>query len=83
MKHLLIVFGLPTAASFFSAPVQAQNYPWCEYIGGSGGGGQNCGFVSFDQCLQTARGNGSDCRPNTLYIPPPGPHAHPVRKRNY
>jgi hypothetical protein len=41
-----------------------------------GGGGRNCGFISFEQCMESARGNGSDCRPNTQYEPPPGPHDH-------
>lgn len=85
MKHLPIVLGLLAVALFFSAPAQAQNYPWCEYLSGGsgGGGGRNCGFVSFDQCMQSARGNGSDCRPNTLYEAPPGPHPHRVRKQSY
>jgi len=81
MKHLLIALGLLAAAPFFGAPAQAQNYPWCEYIGGDGGGGaSNCGFVSFEQCMQSASGNGGDCRVNTQYTPPPGPHPHVVRK---
>jgi hypothetical protein len=81
MKHLLIALGLLAAAPFLSAPAQAQNYPWCEYIDAGGdGGGRNCGFVSFEQCMESARGNGNDCRFNTLYTPPPGPHPHVVRK---
>ena len=82
MKHLLIALGLLAAAPFFAAPAQAQNYPWCEYLDGGegGGGGRNCGFVSFEQCMESARGNGSDCRVNTQYTPPPGPHPHVARK---
>jgi Protein of unknown function (DUF3551) len=81
MRHSLIALGLLAAAPFFSAPAQAQNYPWCEYIDAGGdGGGRNCGFVSFEQCMESARGNGNDCRLNTLYTPPPGPHPHVVRK---
>jgi hypothetical protein len=85
MKQLLIALGLLAGAPFLSAPAQAQNYPWCEFLSGGegGGGGKNCGFVSFDQCMQSARGNGNDCRPNQLYTPPTGPHRHPVRKQNY
>jgi hypothetical protein len=78
MKYLPIALGLLAAAPFFGAPAQAQNYPWCEYITGTGGA-RNCGFVSFEQCLESARGNGGDCRANTLYTPPPGPHPHVVR----
>jgi hypothetical protein len=82
MKRFLIALAFLAAAPFFGAPAQAQNYPWCEYLGGGegGGGGRNCGFISFEQCMESARGNGSDCRLNTQYTPPPGPHPHVVRK---
>jgi Protein of unknown function (DUF3551) len=56
-------------------PSTAQNYPWCAiYSGGMGGDGTNCGFTTFQQCMDTARGLGSFCQPNTQYQPPPGPH---------
>ena len=87
MRHLLIALGLLAAAPFCGAPAQAQNYPWCEYISGTVGGGRNCGFVSFEQCMESARGMGNDCRQNTQYEPPPGEHgstavpgAHPRHK---
>jgi hypothetical protein len=64
------------AAAALASPAQAQNYPWCAlYNGGAVGGGTNCGFVSFEQCMETARGLGSFCYRNTQYIPPPGPHS--------
>lgn len=76
MRYLIAVFGVVAAAGFVGTPAQAQNYPWCEYLGGGegGGGGRNCGFVSFEQCMQSARGNGGDCRQNTQYVPPTGEH---------
>jgi hypothetical protein len=80
MKQLLIALGLLVAAPLFVAPAHAQNYPWCEYISGTGGA-RNCGFVSFEQCLESARGNGGDCRRNTQYTPPPGPHPQVTRKQ--
>lgn len=73
MKYLVLAFGLAAAAVGAGTPAHAQNYPWCEYLGGGmGGGGRNCGFVSFEQCMQSALGNGGDCRANTLYEPPGG-----------
>jgi Protein of unknown function (DUF3551) len=40
-------------------------YPWCANYSGRGmGGAQNCGFVSFNQCLATVRGVGGTCGPN-------------------
>jgi Protein of unknown function (DUF3551) len=77
MRYLLAVLGLLAAfSSTGSTPARAQNYPWCEYLGGGmgGGGGRNCGFISYEQCMESARGNGSDCRRNTQYEPPPGDH---------
>jgi hypothetical protein len=75
MKHRLLAMGILLAASSFGTGAQAQNYPWCEYLGSGMGGAKNCGFISFEQCRQSAWGNGGDCRLNPLYEPPPGPHA--------
>jgi hypothetical protein len=75
MKLSLFAFGIATAIAAFSGDAKAQNYPWCAiYSGGSMGGATNCGFVSYDQCMATARGLGSFCVQNTLYVPPAGPH---------
>jgi len=79
MRHPIVAFlGILAVTAFFGAPTpaRAQNYPWCEFIGsGFDGGGQNCGFISFEQCMETARGNGGICSQNTTYVPPPGEHA--------
>ncbi len=77
MRTLLLMLTGSVIAAGIVTPAKAQNYPWCEYI--SPGGGTNCGFISFEQCMESARGNGSDCRVNTQYTPPPGPH-HTARK---
>lgn len=73
MKQLM---GLAVLLAVIGAAdrAKAQNYPWCEYLGGEMGGGRNCGFISFAQCMASAWGNGGDCRLNTMYTPPPGPH---------
>jgi hypothetical protein len=73
MKHALRL-GIFLAAIGAASAAKAQNYPWCEYLGGEMGGARNCGFISFDQCMLSASGNGGDCRQNTQYTPPPGPH---------
>lgn len=76
MKSLLSTLTLIAAAVTFATTAHAQNYPWCAlYSGGAVGGGTNCGFVSFEQCMATARGLGSFCYRNTQYVPPPGPHS--------
>jgi hypothetical protein len=79
MKLIFSVVGILIATAAMNRPAAAQNYPWCEYLGSGMGGAKNCGFVSFQQCMQSAWGNGGDCRQNPMYEPPPGPHPH-VRK---
>jgi len=73
MKLLLSVVAILAATSMLGASAQAQNYPWCAYYSGPGGG-TNCGFTTFQQCLDTVSGIGGFCEPNTQYQPPPGPH---------
>ena len=74
MKALLFAAALIAAASALASSAQAQNYPWCAvYGGGMGGGGQNCGFTTFEQCMATLSGMGGFCNRNTQYVPPAGP----------
>ena len=73
MRLLLITVSTLTAVILFGTSAEAQNYPWCAiYSEGGAGGGTNCGFTTFEQCMETARGLGSLCQPNTQYQPPPG-----------
>ena len=56
------------AMSSLSEPAAAAiEYPWCVQYGGRGGG-RNCGFVSYDQCMMTARGAGGMCQQNLFYL---------------
>ena len=83
MRFVLFVLSVIAATTVLDTPTKAQNYPWCAiYSGGRGGGGTNCGFTTFEQCMATARGLGSFCQPNTQYMPPPGPHRY-TRHRHY
>ena len=56
-----LIAGLMTAPS-----AQAREYPWCAIYAGNSGV-QNCGFVTFQQCLATIRGMGGFCQRNPLY----------------
>jgi hypothetical protein len=42
-------------------------YPWCTTGAGHDFGAVNCGFNTFEQCLETARGNGQSCQQNPFY----------------
>ncbi len=81
MKTLLIGLGLAVVMITLPLPAQAQNYPWCALYSGGKGGGMNCGFTTFEQCLETVRGIGGFCQRNDWYQPPPGPH--PRRRSQY
>lgn len=75
MRYILLVLGVVAVSTVLNSPSRAQNYPWCAiYSEGAAGGGTNCGFTTFQQCMDTARGLGSFCYRNTQYVPPPGPH---------
>jgi hypothetical protein len=76
MKLLLaiILTGMGIAAV---SRAEAQNYPWCSYYTASGGGGTNCGFTTFAQCMDNVRGIGGFCDRNTQYQPPAGPRPSP------
>ena len=81
MRLLLLMLGISVCVIGIGTRAEAQNYPWCAYY--SGKGGTNCGFISFEQCMETARGLGSNCQRNTQYVPPPGPHPPTWIKRRY
>ena len=86
MKALIFAAGLVVAAAVLPSGAQAQNYPWCAVYGGAkGGGGENCGFTTFAQCMATLSGMGGFCNRNTQYVPPPGPgpRAHYRRRHRH
>jgi hypothetical protein len=71
MQKSASAFFILVAVAFVSAaPARAAiEYPWCAQYGGGkgGGGGRNCGFVSYEQCMETSRGMGGYCEPNLFY----------------
>ena len=68
MKIAIFALGIVLAAAAFGSRAEAQNYPWCAYWHGTGGA-RNCGFVSFEQCLENVRGIGGFCQKNDWYHP--------------
>jgi hypothetical protein len=82
----LALSGAATLAVFsnFATPAQAAiEYPWCVQFGSGMGGGsaRNCGFVSYEQCMMTARGAGGSCEQNLFYLDQVAKSQHPPRKR--
>ena len=66
-NRVLLAFFL-LAGGVFASPGSAEVYrPWCAQYYGNNGGGTNCGFVSYEQCMMTARGAGAWCVRNPWY----------------
>ncbi len=71
-RFSLCAVALLAATCGMVATAQAQNYPWCAQYSDDFGGAMNCGFVSFNQCMETVRGMGGFCIVNNTYQPPRG-----------
>jgi hypothetical protein len=81
---IFLLAALATSAGTATAQERIE-YPWCANYGGgaAGGGGSNCGFTSFEQCLETIRGMGGFCDPNPFYKgPSPRPARRPQKRYN-
>ncbi len=78
MRAVLLILSILIAAAGIGTRAEAQNYPWCaHYSGGSMGGAMNCGFTTFQQCLDTVSGIGGFCEKNDWYKPTvPAPVRH-------
>jgi Protein of unknown function (DUF3551) len=63
----VLVLGATTVIDI--APSTAETYrPWCAQYSGRGGG-RNCSFTSFEQCMMTAGpGTGASCVQNPWYL---------------
>jgi hypothetical protein len=81
--RFVLMLSIIAATTALITPSKAQNYPWCAIYSEGAAGGTNCGFTTFEQCMETARGLGSLCQPNTQYQPPPGSHPSTTRIRRY
>ncbi len=74
MKLLNAIFAICVGVAA-TTRAEAQNYT------ASAGGGTNCGFTTFQQCLDNVRGIGGFCDRNTQYQPPSGLHPPKLRSR--
>jgi uncharacterized protein DUF3551 len=77
MRYLSVLGIAIAALSTGIGCAQAQNYPWCAQYD-KGDDGLNCGFISFQQCLEDVRGIGGFCEQNNTYKPPA---AAPAQRR--
>jgi len=73
IRVLVAALAFAALAPIDATPAAAQTAtcrPWCVHYSGRGGGGTNCGFVSLEQCRQTAQGS-DVCLPNGACPPRP------------
>ena len=80
MRSILLILAVCVLGLLASSgPSSAEiTYPWCAQYGGGRGGGRNCGFWTFEQCMAALWGNGGLCEANSMYrgpspgmVPPP------------
>jgi hypothetical protein len=69
MKYLYaaVLLSFASTALPVTPAVAATEYPWCAQYSGRGGGGRNCGFTSYGQCMATVSGIGGFCERNQFY----------------
>ena len=81
-KSASVFFILVAVASMSATAARAGiEYPWCAEYGR--GGGRNCGFVSYEQCMETSRGMGGFCEPNLFYPGSASDTSQSKRKRKH
>lgn len=74
MRRILILSAILSAGALLVPTAGHAEYPWCAQYGGrNGGGGRNCGFVTWEQCMATVSGMGGFCQRNQFYTGPEGP----------
>ena len=85
LRPFIVLPMLTTLVVMSPTLAHADPYKWCAQYGSGkgGGGGRNCGFVSYEQCMQTSRGMGGFCEPNQFYTGPDEKPAKRGRKRHY
>jgi hypothetical protein len=67
IRAVTIAAALVMLTGVGAPPASAEAYrPWCVHYFGRGG--TNCGFNSYAQCMDTARGAGAYCNPNPWYL---------------
>ena len=86
MRNVMTAIGAASlgllALAADPAPADATTvYPWCAHYNGRGyGGGANCGYTTFAQCLATVSGSQGTCEMNPWYEPQPQ-QQYPQRPR--
>jgi hypothetical protein len=85
LLEIAVALGAIAGAGLLDAgnvATAAQGAPWCAYLGGFGGG-FDCSYYTFDQCMATARGLGGRCQPNPSVAQSPYRPQRRARRQGY
>src|SRR5262249_56786038 len=82
MRLLLFMLVVCVGLAGLGKSAEAQNYPWCLHYG-TGFGGMNCGFTTYQQCMDTVSGIGGVCMQNNKYQPTPRSHPFTIGQKRY
>jgi hypothetical protein len=85
MLKIAVALGAIAATGLLDAGNVAtarQAAPWCAYLGGFGGG-FDCSYYTFEQCMATARGLGGRCQPNPSVAQNPDRQSRRARRQYY
>lgn len=77
------VIAIAAAGIVTPSASHADGAKWCAVYGGKAGGGRNCGFYTFQQCLETIRGMGGFCERNQFYTGSADAPARRQRREDY
>jgi uncharacterized protein DUF3551 len=80
LSRIAIPAVIAAVTLFIPSASQADPYKYCAVQGGNGGS-TNCGFRTYEQCMQQVRGMGGWCQPNAYYTGPDKDEEPPKRKR--
>ncbi len=65
MRYIPLCSAIFVAMIQLAAPTAESADPWCLVASGREGGGTMCRFRSYEQCMESARGTGGSCYPDS------------------
>ena len=75
--HTAIIVGALVIGGALSATAQEQNNAWCAYFSD---GPTDCGFATFEECLNAIHGKTGLCDHNSQYVPLAAPRRQNGRR---
>jgi hypothetical protein len=83
VRIIFLVLSLLVLTTCLGSRAEAQNYPWCSIYTGTMAGSSNCGFSTYQQCMDNVTGIGGFCQLNNTYRAPGGAPARHKQHKPY